>query len=183
MSSPTRTVLALMAVTVACFALLCGVTIVGPAPLQAVQTEPAEPAPPEGQTYTGAKECAACHFKQFMSWKKDKHSKSFQLLPEEYQPNAECVKCHSTGLGEETGFKDLESTPNLAGTTCESCHGPGSKHAEICQGFGKEKLNAEQEKIARDSIWSMLPENVCVACHITKAHEKSKTPKELQTKK
>lgn len=176
--------LALMAVTVGCLALLCGVTIVNPAPLEAVQeaAAEAEPPAPDGQTYTGAKECAACHFKQFMAWKKTKHAKTFDLLPEQYQADPECVNCHSTGFGEPTGFKDIATTPALAGTGCETCHGPGSKHAEICQGFGKEKLNEEQEKIARDSIWKMTPKNVCVACHATQGHQESKTPKELRKK-
>ena len=141
-----------------------------------------EPAPPEGQEYTGAKECASCHFKQFMTWKSEKHAKSFDLLPAEYQTDAKCLKCHTTGYGEATGFKDAESTPSLAGTTCESCHGPGSKHGEIAKGFGKEKLTAEQEKEARDSIYMVLPGLVCINCHTTKGHHESETPKELRKK-
>jgi hypothetical protein len=138
-----------------------------------------EPVPPSGQTYTGAKKCAACHFEQYMAWKKDKHSKSFDLLTDQYKADPKCLKCHTTGYGEATGYKGPEDT-NLAGTTCESCHGPGSKHDEICQQFAKQKLNAEQEKVARDSIWLMLPKNVCATCHTTKAHKESETPKELR---
>ena len=138
-----------------------------------------EPAAPEGQSYIGVKSCASCHFQQFMSWKKTKHAKSFQLLPEQYKTDAKCLKCHTTGYGEPSGFKDTESTPELAGNSCEMCHGPGSKHAETCKPFTTGKLDAAQEKIARDSIWKMLPKNVCVACHLTKGHKESETPKEL----
>ncbi len=141
-----------------------------------------DPAPPAGQTYTGAKKCASCHFKQFMTWKKDKHSKVFDLLPDKYKTDATCLKCHSTGYGTPTGFKDIKSTPDLAGNTCEICHGPGSEHEKVAQKYGKEKLTAAQEKEVRDSMWLMLPENVCVKCHLTKAHKESATPPELRAK-
>jgi hypothetical protein len=147
--------------------------------LTAAESAEKEPAPPEGQTYTGVKRCAACHFDQFMAWKKDKHSKTFELLPANYQEDAKCLKCHTTGYGEETGFKTA-ADKNLAGTTCESCHGPGSEHEKVSLKFGKAKLNAEQEKEVRDSIWKTLPENVCVKCHTTKGHHPSETPKELR---
>lgn len=139
--------------------------------------------PPEGQSYVGSKTCASCHFEQFMTWKKSKHSKTFDLLPDKFKTDAKCLKCHTAGYGEPTGFKDVKTTPNLVGTSCENCHGPGSKHAETCQAFGKKKLTEEEEKIARDSIWLMTPNNACVKCHKTQAHHESETPKELRTKK
>jgi Cytochrome c554 and c-prime len=139
--------------------------------------------PPEGQTYVGSKKCSSCHFEQYMAWKKDSHSKVFELLPPKYQKDAKCLKCHTTGSGEPTGFKDIKSTPNLAGVTCESCHGAGSKHCEIAEKYGKKKLSAEEEKLVRESTWLQLPNNVCSECHKTKAHGKSETPKELLSKK
>jgi hypothetical protein len=143
-----------------------------------------EPAPPAGQTYTGSKRCASCHFEQFMKWKVEKHSKTFDLLPAKYQKDPKCLKCHSTGYGEPTGFKDIASTPSLAGNTCENCHGPGSKHEEVCKPLAKvKKLTPAQLKAAKDSIWLLLPGNVCVTCHLTKAHQESETPKELRTPK
>jgi len=138
--------------------------------------------PPEGQSYTGLKKCASCHFKQFMAWKKTKHAKSFDLLPSKYQKDAKCLQCHTTGYGEPSGFKDKKSTPNLAGGTCEVCHGPGSEHAKIAEGFGKKKLSEADENAVRDSIWLMLPKNVCVECHKVQAHGKSETPKALRRK-
>ena len=52
----------------------------------------------------------------------------------------------------------------------------------IAKGFGKEKLTAEQEKLVRDSIWMMVPKNVCVTCHLVQGHGEPATPKELITK-
>ena len=41
--------------------------------------------PPEGQTYVGTKECAACHFEQFMTWRTTPHAKGFEILPAKYR--------------------------------------------------------------------------------------------------
>ena len=140
-----------------------------------------EPPAPADQQYTGAKRCASCHFEQYMTWKKDTHSKAFDLLTAKYEKDESCLKCHTTGHGEASGFKDKATTASLAGVTCESCHGPGSKHEEVCKPLAQVKeLSPEQEKAVRDSIWLMLPKNVCVGCHQTKAHKKSSTPKEMQ---
>ena len=141
----------------------------------------AEPAPPEGQTYIGAKRCASCHFEQFMSWKKTGHSRAFDVLTPKYQKDDKCLKCHTTGLGEPTGYKDGEMV--LAGVTCETCHGPGSKHEEVSQPFTTtKKLPPEAEKRVRDAIWRFPPKNVCIDCHIVQGHKKPETPPELQRK-
>lgn len=137
--------------------------------------------PPEGQTYTGAKKCASCHFKQFVAWKKTGHAKALDLLTAKYEKDPECLKCHSTGYGEATGFKDMATTSSLAGNSCEVCHGPGSEHEKVAQSFGNKKLTPEDEKVVRDSIWLMLPENVCVTCHMVQAHKKSSTPTDMQS--
>jgi hypothetical protein len=149
---------------------------------QAGAAEP-EPAPPEGQTYTGVRRCASCHFDQFTDWKATSHSRAFELLTAKYQNNADCVKCHVTGFGEPTGFKSMATTPSLAGVTCETCHGPGSKHEEIAKPFANvAKLTPAQEKQVRDSIWKMKPSNICVECHTTQAHKGTMTPPELRKK-
>jgi hypothetical protein len=64
-----------------------------------------EPAAPSGQTYTGTKQCASCHFKQYMAWKKTKHAKeAWESVPEKYRADPNCVNCHATGYGQPTGF-------------------------------------------------------------------------------
>lgn len=127
---------------------------------------------PTDQTYTGAKQCSSCHFKQYMSWKKTKHAKeAFESVPAKYKADPECIKCHTTGYGAPTGYKDA-STPNLAGVTCEACHGPGSKHEEVAKQFAnKKQLAPEEEKAVRGSIYKVMPQNVCVRCHGTPGHK------------
>ena len=98
--------------------------------------EAPEPAPPTGQTYTGSKACSACHYKQYTSWKKTKHAKeAWESVPAKYQTDPDCLKCHATGYGQPSGFKDAKSTPTLVGTTCEACHGPGSEHERRANRF------------------------------------------------
>jgi hypothetical protein len=143
------------------------------------QPDAPEPQPPGDQQYIGVKKCAACHFDQFLKWRPTKHAKSFELLPAKYQTDEKCLKCHTTGLGEPTGYKTAADV-DLKGTSCEACHGPGSKHAEVSKPFANQKPTPEQEKIARDSTWKMLPKNVCVSCHIIQGHHDSLTPQELR---
>lgn len=127
--------------------------------------------PPANQDYVGAKTCASCHFEQFMTWKKTKHAQAFDALPAKYKAEAKCLKCHTTGYGTSTGFKD-ESTKNLAGISCEMCHGAGSEHAKVCNQYKNNKeLTEDEEKAAKGSIWLMRPENICVNCHNLQSHK------------
>lgn len=129
-----------------------------------------EPAPPADQEYIGTFQCASCHFKQFQVWQKSKHTKAFEVLPAKYRNDAECLKCHVTGYGEPTGYKG-SSTPQLAAVSCEMCHGPGSKHAEISKQFAKKKeLSPKEKQAALDSIWH-LKTNVCITCHSPQSHK------------
>ncbi len=128
--------------------------------------------PPADQTYVGSKDCASCHFEQFMEWRGTPHAKAFEILPAKYQADDSCLKCHSTGHGAASGFKSLAATPNLAGTTCEACHGPGSKHVEVAKSFGNQKLSAEDAAYVKSTIHLLLPNNVCIECHVSQRHEK-----------
>jgi hypothetical protein len=127
--------------------------------------------PPAGQTYVGTKECAACHFDQFMAWRATPHAKAFDILPEKYRTDGSCLKCHATGFGQPTGFKSLQETPNLVANACENCHGPGSKHTEIAKSFGQKKLTEAEQKYVRSTIYLMQPKNVCAECHLATGHK------------
>ena len=148
------------ALTLVCLLVGSAVNSQPPEPKDAVP----EPAPPTGQTYIGVKRCSSCHFKQYMSWKKTKHAKeAWESVPAKYRTSAECLACHATGYGEPTGFKDEASTPNLVGTTCEACHGPGSKHEEACKPFlNKKKLIAgRREDCPGLDLQGASPERLC----------------------
>jgi hypothetical protein len=127
--------------------------------------------PPEGQTFVGTKECAACHFEQFMAWRGTPHAKAFEVMPAKYHNDESCLKCHTTGYGQPSGFKSIKETPNLAGNTCEGCHGPGSKHSEVAKSFGQKKLSEQEQAFVKSTIHLMLPKNVCVDCHLATKHQ------------
>lgn len=137
--------------------------------------EPAGPAvtPPADQTYVGVTACSACHFKEFMTWKKSKHNtEAFAKLPAKYKTDASCLICHSTGFGAATGFKDEASTPKLAGTTCEACHGPGNAHVAAAKPFANKKtLTAEETATIRGTTYKVMPGNVCIRCHVEQSHK------------
>ncbi len=132
----------------------------------------AEPTPPAGQTYIGVIMCASCHFEKYTDWKKqqDKHVKAFDILPDASKADPNCLGCHVTGFGRDTGFKTV-ADKGLIGVTCEACHGPGSGHADIAKVFAyKKPISPENDKLARDSIYRILPDNACVRCHTNRSH-------------
>ncbi len=105
---------------------------------------------PGSLSYLGAEKCRECHKRNFVNWKKTKHSNAFKALKEEVQDyNPDCVICHTLGYEYISGFVDGGHTPQLSNVQCENCHGPGSGHA------------AEP---AKNTL--LIPvENVCLRCH------------------
>lgn len=108
--------------------------------------------------YAGPKDgCRKCHLREYRSWEKTPHADAFEVLPEEERDNPECVRCHTTGYGQPTGFVNLDETPALAGVTCEVCHGPGSEYRD------KELMKDREGSMAAGLI---LPdETTCRSCH------------------
>jgi len=86
-------------------------------------------------TYVGSEACKKCHEHAYDVWKKSKHAHAFNTLvtatrPKLRQFDGECVICHVTGFEYLTGYRNEQATPHLKDVGCESCHGPGSIHAD-----------------------------------------------------
>lgn len=94
--------------------------------------------------YVGTQRCGSCHQAALQVWAKSGHSHAFKALEDVKNPSLrqydpECVACHTVGFKYRTGYYDppAGSTPNqlakhnekLVNVGCESCHGPGSMHA------------------------------------------------------
>jgi len=110
-------------------------------------------------TYVPNKKCKMCHSKQFKAQAEAYHAKSFENLTDAgEEANAECLPCHTTGYGKSGGFTDAASTPDLVGTTCQTCHGPGSAH--VASGL---------KKAERKPLIQRTPQDACTQCH--KTHE------------
>ena len=182
MGRASRGLMIVSVVVLACMVLVGALVSQRSSPALAVPAAAKKTTPPADQGYVGVEDCASCHEKAFESWKKTGHAHAFDILTEKYEKDPKCLKCHTTGYGTPTGYKD-ESTPHLKAITCESCHGPGSKHSEICKAFGDKELTEEEEELAEHSIWEVLPKNVCIKCHTRMAHEESQTPEELRRHK
>ncbi len=89
--------------------------------------------------FIGNNDCSVCHKKIFKHWEETSHASAYETLVKsghEYDP--ECLECHVIGLNYFTGFETIETTPELKGVGCESCHGPGSNHKETpSKDYGK----------------------------------------------
>ncbi|MFP3982773.1 MAG: UshA-like (seleno)protein [Desulfurivibrionaceae bacterium] len=81
--------------------------------------------------YSGSKSCRKCHRQIFTAWSKTPHAKAWSTLKEKKENyNPKCLSCHVTGFSEEPGMQALSLPASLRNVGCESCHGPGSRHAE-----------------------------------------------------
>lgn len=119
---------------------------------------------PGGHRYVGTQRCGECHPSALAAWRDSKHGHAWQTLvlaerddkrygwPVTAYPD--CVACHSTGYGEQSGFRDADTTSHLAAVGCESCHGPGSAHADSAAGAVK-----------MGRVGNGLAPLVCIRCH------------------
>ena len=103
-------------------------------------------------SYIGSQACQECHQKEFSQWSHSSHATAFntlRTLGREYYP--ECVTCHVTGSGYETGYQiGNPERGYLVDVGCETCHGPGKQHT-----YTPLKKN----------IRGQVPEKVCMECH------------------
>lgn len=130
-----------------------------------------------GADFVSNKKCKMCHVSEYKSWLETPHAKSLEALknsdPKKIAEMAEraglqlsgpavenevCLSCHVTGLRLTGGFPAADSLTNvaLASVTCESCHGPGSKHVAA-------------DKAAKAAAINGHPtEALCRGCHTPK---------------
>jgi hypothetical protein len=105
--------------------------------------------------YVGPEACAQCHKPESEVWQKTKHATSFNefhrgaktrdvlKVTGERSPKTSqvCVTCHYT-----TAQKDAAAKPDqVAGPSCESCHGPASNWIKVHNDFGGPGVKKEQE--------------------------------------
>ena len=131
---------------------------------------------PEGAKYIGSKKCRSCHLNEHKTWRKTKHYKTFEQLEGPEKKDPDCLKCHSTGYGKPGGFVNEDDTPDLAGTGCEACHGPGSAHAEAAK-------DAPEEGKWEDPNYPKVIANSCVACHNPHVPQKERVLKLREERK
>jgi hypothetical protein len=129
--------------------------------------------------FVGPGVCRECHQEQFEAWEKTRMANSFDvLLPGEkveekqmvgldpdtdYSREEACVPCHTTGYGLVGGFVSIEETPDMAGVSCEACHGHGGTYVNSVMDPEDPTFRTSE---AREAGLVYPPtEAVCQVCH------------------
>lgn len=142
----------------------------------------------KGAVYVGAKACKMCHIKQYKSWEKTKMAQTFEVLKpgirteaktklkfdpqKDYTKDAKCLECHTSGFGMPGGYKipvagDSKAARRAkenAGTTCEACHGPGSKYKAIHKNIMRKKQSYTFDQLQKVGQYK-VDAKVCTMCH------------------
>ena len=141
-----------------------------------------------GASYVGTKKCKKCHMKQHKTWKTTKMAKTFEVLKpgvradakvklkfdpkKDYTKDAKCLECHTTGFDLPGGYKIPEPKDSKAarrakeneGTTCEACHGPGSKYIAIHKRAMTKKRKYTLAELYQAGAYKADAKN-CTTCH------------------
>ena len=101
--------------------------------LEAINLESATdalPAIPGQPSYVGVAKCLECHENTRTFWEHDRHETAWETLEKDNKTfDVYCVSCHVTGFM-RPGGSAVKQLDGLKDVQCESCHGPGSAHAE-----------------------------------------------------
>ncbi|MEZ6062066.1 MAG: multiheme c-type cytochrome [Planctomycetaceae bacterium] len=143
---------------------------------------------PSGAFFLGSETCGECHSKAYEVWAASGHAHALESLDPQNQRTGyerlngvarmfdpECLACHVTGWNPEEYFRYESGFLNepfattdeqklleksMAGSGCENCHGPGSRHVEL--------VDADDLDAARQEVRVTLQQakdNVCYKCH------------------
>ncbi len=83
----------------------------------------------------------------------------------DYTKDAQCLACHTVGYGKPGGFKDVETTPELAGVGCEMCHGPGGTYIER-QYMSLQNAQYEKDQLIAVGLVGEIKAETCTGtCH------------------
>jgi hypothetical protein len=129
--------------------------------------------------FVGPGKCKECHKEQYASWKKTRMANSFDVLrsgvkvqekqtagldpDKDYTHDATCLPCHTTGYGLVGGFVSIEKTPELAGVSCEACHGHGGTYVKTVMDPNNPTFKTSAARKA--GLRYPPTENVCRECH------------------
>lgn len=138
------------------------------------------PASAQEHEFVGTKNCRKCHIKQYKSWSETKMAKAYESLiagedveikeelgldpQKDYTTDETCIACHVTGWGQPGGFTSFEETPELAGISCEACHGAGGTYTQDGYMTLKNKEYKRSDLVVV-GLTHPIDVSVCVQCH------------------
>jgi len=116
---------------------------------------PAEPAKngfaTHDNSFVGSEVCRLCHEDIYNKWHETKHAHALEtLVTKKQSTNPECLRCHTVGFGEQSGYTVQENQPYLGAVGCEMCHGRAGDHV---------RADDQTNNFAKTS------EATCVRCH------------------
>jgi hypothetical protein len=112
-----------------------------------------KPVAPGAPSFVGTQRCGECHAEALAWWRTHAHGRAYATLERRNkQFNLSCVGCHVTGYNQPGGATVVHNEA-LKDVGCESCHGPGSLHAE------------DQDVVADKNVTRDSAEAVCKQCH------------------
>ena len=80
--------------------------------------------------FVGVDGCKGCHEAQYKDWATTRHAHAYTTLVKERRHfDLDCWSCHVTGAGQAGGPSGPYDVGPMRNVECESCHGPGRKHA------------------------------------------------------
>lgn len=83
-----------------------------------------------GKPFGGTALCRNCHEGIYEFWRLTDHAASLDSLRSEgRESETACLRCHTTGYGQEGGYGIGGGRGEHSHVGCESCHGPSGKHA------------------------------------------------------
>jgi hypothetical protein len=102
-------------------------------------------------TYVGVNACTSCHKEPREVWDKTAHANAYVTLSKQFKEfNLDCVSCHVTGY-DKPGGSTVTHNEKLRNVQCETCHGPGSLHA--------------QDPSKKGLIVASPKSDLCLGCH------------------
>jgi hypothetical protein len=110
-----------------------------------------EPVSAETPGYIGSVLCGTCHPDALAVWQQSGHAQAYEsLVKQGKQYHLDCVACHLAGWQQPGGVCRVDKTEGRQEVTCESCHGPGSKHLTVP---------------TKETIKRVDSQEACVKCH------------------
>jgi peroxiredoxin len=118
---------------------------------------------PTTAEFVGSDACKSCHPDEFETWFKGGHARAgATLLNAKDGFDANCLKCHTTGIGLAGGFPAdgaLAEHADLGRVGCESCHGPSGDH------IAEEDPKIGTSVSLGDKCDSCVILQICGSCH------------------
>ena len=107
---------------------------------------------PSDRPFQGGATCIPCHEQAYSQWRETPHARAFQaLVNDEKQDHPACLGCHTTGYGQNTGYRNVRETAHLTNVQCEICHRVSATHLQ------------QPEHIVGSG--TKVSESLCVTCH------------------